>query len=220
MVQKSSSIAICLDESLDDKPPKRRDAETEADLIERAKIDSEAFGSLFDLYYQRILNYTFRCTLNLTVAEDITSNTFFKALISLNKYRRRHHFSAWLYSIATNEIRLHWRSEFRKRKKSIARIDCHDLGCGRIEPTAIEDKESAQEISKMHARLHEHLSLLPERYRSTLVLRFFEGLPYDVIAEVLGKRTGTVKSLVHRAVQRLKRILEQDATFDLLRYLE
>ena len=87
----------------------------DAELIERAKTDPEAFGRLFEAYYDRIITYTYRCSLNLAVAEDLTSNTFFKALRGLPKYRHRVSFLAWLYRIAANEVRMHWRSESRRR---------------------------------------------------------------------------------------------------------
>ena len=49
--------------------------------------------------------------------------------------------------------------------------------------------------------------LLGERYQEVLVLRYFEGLDNDHVAQVLGKRVGTVKSLVHRGLEQLKTIL-------------
>jgi len=220
MIQDLSTIELCMVESLDDMPSEPGDGDSEAVLIERAKTDLEAFGALFELYYQKILNYTYRCTLNLAVAEELTSNTFFKALRSLSKYRHRLRFYAWLYGIATNEVRMHWRSEARKRKTSLVRINLQELDCNYFISTAIENEESIQEKMQIYAHLHEHLLLLPEHYRSVLALRFFEDLPYDAIAEVLGKRIGTVKSLIHRAVKRLKVFLEQDATFDISRHLD
>ena len=78
----------------------------ESNLIELAKTDSKAFGELYDIYYASILNYIFRCTLNIDTSEELTSNTFFNALNALPKYRHNASFRAWLYSIATNEIKI------------------------------------------------------------------------------------------------------------------
>jgi RNA polymerase sigma-70 factor (ECF subfamily) len=195
------------------------DAEVdEAALIKQAKIAPEAFGRLFELHYQRILNYIYRSTLNLTVSEELTSNTFFKAFRAIGSYRHRVGFSAWLYGIATNEIRMHWRSEARKRKTAVAKINAQSVGRIYFEASVIDADELFREKMNQLARLHELLGHLPERYRCVIVLRFFEDLPYDVIAQVLGKRIGTIKSLIHRGLKRLKGILEQDATFRISRH--
>ena len=209
-----------LSEPLSVKATDAADSVSETELIERAKTDSEAFGQLFEAYYGRILTYTYRCTLNLAVAEDLTSNTFFKALRSIRKYRPRGSFSAWLYRIASNEVRMHWRSEKRRRATSRAPAFFQDLACTYFESPAIETEEDRQEKMRAYARLHDVLRQLPYRYRSVIMLRFFEDLPYKVIADVLGKRVGTLKSLVHRALQRLKPILKKDATLRETRHFE
>ena len=76
-------------------------------------VMAAAFGQLYEAHYQAILNYLFHRTLNLAVAEDLTSNTFLNALRGLPKYRHKAAFRAWLYQIASNELRMHWRE--RKR---------------------------------------------------------------------------------------------------------
>jgi len=188
----------------------------EDELVDRARTDSGAFGQLFELYYEKILTYAFRCTLNFAVAEELTSNTFFNALRGLPKYRRcrRLGFSKWLYRIATNEIRMHWRKQGRRHSVSL-RFDAPEVlqrTC--FDGPEIHNEEAHREKIRLFSRLHAAVAKLPERYRSAINLRFFEGLRYDEVADVLGKRTGTVKSLVHRGVRRLEVILEQDATFN------
>ena len=81
----------------------------EGDLVERAKTQPEAFGHLYDRYYSVVLNYLYRRTLDVALAEELTSNTFFKALRALGGYESRGKFLAWLYRIAGNEIRLNRR---------------------------------------------------------------------------------------------------------------
>ena len=84
------------------------------------KAQPQAFGDLYDLYYGRILNYVYRRTLDAAVAEEVTSNTFFNALRALPRYDNRGKFGAWLYRIATNEIRLNRRSQ-RNRQEGNSR---------------------------------------------------------------------------------------------------
>ncbi len=67
---------------------------------------------------------------------------------------------------------------------------------------------------RQYARLHESLKALPEKYQTVLVLRYFEGLPIGEVAQVVGKRTGTVRSLIHRGRKKLRRLMgKKGATF-------
>ncbi len=189
-------------------PPRAED-----ELVRRAATDPDAFGRLYETYYSRILNYAYRRTLDIAVAEDITSNTFFKALRGLGKYRSGGSFAAWIYRIATNELKMHWRSQARHRS---ADGSARQAELARIY-FAPADPETPDEIAEKlaaYVQLHEALGRLGERYRTVLVLRYFEGLKIDQIARVLSKRTGTVKSLIHRGLKRLRAQIEsEDATF-------
>lgn len=178
-------------------------------LIDRAKSDPQAFGRLFEIYYLRVLGYTYRCTWNRTVAEDLTSATFFKALRSIHRYDHRSRFSAWLYRIATNEIRMHWRARARAMAAHRRVVQSLEAVCVQPDPTALEVEESTQEQNVICAQVRDAVGQLPDRYRTVIMLRYFEGLPCDMVAEVLHRRIGTVKSLLHRGTRRLRTILEQ-----------
>lgn len=185
----------------------------EAALIHKAKADPLAFGILYEVYYSRMLNYTYRCTLNRSVAEELTSNTFFKALRSLPRYVPRTPFRCWLYRIATNEIRMHWRREKIRRMCSLGTPSQPLEDSVYFAEPEIEAREELRAQMRRYARLHELLSELPARYQAPLRLRFVERLSLDEIAHVLEKRLGTVKSLIHRGLARLRSRLEHDATF-------
>ncbi len=185
----------------------------EAAMIVKAKADSLAFGELYEAYYSQILNYIFRCTLNRGVAEELTSNTFFKALRSLQTYIPRTPFRCWLYQIATNEVRMHWRKEMIRRLFWLkTRSAALDRSVHFVEPE-VEAREEQLAQMRRYARMHELLSELPVRYQSPLRLRFVEQLSLNEVAHVLGKRLGTVKSLIHRGLALLRSGAEQDATF-------
>ena len=187
---------------------------SERELIERAKNDPEAFGHLYEANYSRILNYIYRRTLNVAVAEELTSNTFFKVLRALPKYRPQAPFRAWLYRIATNEIKMHRRWERRRRSRDQDPHWQEELEHIYFSSREMEADDGREEKMRRYFRLHQSLGALPERYQTVLVLRYFEGLSYNEIAKVLGKSVGTVKSLVHRGLKRLKRLIgEKDATF-------
>ena len=73
-----------------------------------------------------------------------------------------------------------------------------------------DGEEDVEEKMRTFAQLHEALGRLPDRYQAVISLRYFEAMPYAEIAEVLGKRLGTVKSLIHRGLKRLKRQYRHD----------
>ncbi len=181
----------------------------ETELVERAKTQPQAFGQLYEFYYGRMLNYIYRRTLDVALAESLTSNTFFNALRALPGYDNRGKFAAWLYRIAGNEIRLNWRA-VRRRGENDSRWR-EEFGRLRFAQQQAISAEDAEEKTRQFARLHEALSRLPERYQTVLALRFFEGLSYEEVADVVGKRLGTVKSLIHRGLARLKDQFEENA---------
>ena len=184
----------------------------EAELVDRAKTQPEAFGHLYDRYYSVVLNYVFRRTLDVALAEELTSNTFFNALRALGGYQNRGRFLAWLYRIAGNEIRLNWRAQ-RKQHEGEARWRA-ELGRVRFATDPAIATEEVEEQARQFARLHEALSRLPERYQTILALRYFESLSCEEVAEVVGTKVGTVKSLIHRGLKQLRRQYEGDrATF-------
>ncbi len=196
-------------------PDREMEQRTRADaaLIDKAKSDSLAFGELYEAYYSQILNYIYRCTLNRAIAEELTSNTFFKALRSMKTYVPRTPFHCWLYRIATNEIRMHWRKEKIRRLCWLGRRPEPLRDSVYFAEPEVEAREEQQAQMRRFARLHELLCELPLRYQGPLRLRFVEQLSLEEIAHVLGKRLGTVKSLIHRGVALLRSRVAQDATF-------
>jgi RNA polymerase sigma-70 factor, ECF subfamily len=185
----------------------------EAELVRRAADDPEAFGLLYEAHYAAILNYLYRRTLDVNAAEELTSNTFFKALRALPRYRHRMPFRAWLYRIATNEARMRWRSWWRRRRVQVPDWE-NQIDRVHFNSSPVESPEQLREKMKAYTRLHECLSQLPDRYQTVLVLRYLEELTIDEVAQVTGKRVGTVKSLIHRGLERLRRLMgEEGATF-------
>ena len=185
----------------------------EAELVEQACSDPEAFGRLYERYYDTIRNYIYRRTLNIATAEDLTSNTFFKALRGLPRYRYHAPFCAWLYRIATNEVRMHRRSAWFRRVKGIEEAGMVAIDRIYFAAPEAEGRVENEERMRQYAVLHEVLKQLPEPYQTVLILRYFEGLKHEEIAQVLGKRLGTVKSLASRGLKRMARLMkEKNAT--------
>jgi RNA polymerase sigma-70 factor (ECF subfamily) len=183
------------------------DLSEEKELVKQAQGSPDAFAKLYDQYYPRIFGYILRRSANLEAAQDITSETFLKALGKLWQFRWRNvSFSSWLYKIASNEINQYFRKA--EYKKSISLEELHEQGFELLSP---HDPESelieAQEKLKQHQdflEIQKKITKLPAKYQEVIALRFFEKKQINEIAEILGKREGTIKSLLHRAVEKLR----------------
>ena len=169
-------------------------------LVAAAREDTEAAGRLFDKYYSEVLTYIHHCTLDRTVTEDLTSNVFLAAFRHLGRYRwRQIPFRAWLFRIATNEVRMHWRRQRRVKMVSLEPgADIHAAG-----PPAADSLEAAEEYRLVHKALLE----LRLKYRTVIILRYFEDKAIAEICEITGRKEGTVKSQLHRGLARLQDIM-------------
>ncbi|MBN2238355.1 MAG: RNA polymerase sigma factor [Dehalococcoidales bacterium] len=186
--------------------------ENEKQLVENSKTDPESFAKLYDYYYPQIFRYIQRRTGSIGTAQDITSEVFFKALNNIAKFRWRGiPFSAWLYRIANNEIA----NNTRKRKHRLLNLEAISGSCDLAsipDDTSIEDElinaEAELNRYKEYLVVQENISMLSRKYQEVIMLRFFENKSIKEIQEILGKREGTVKSLLHRGLQKLKTMME------------
>jgi RNA polymerase sigma-70 factor (ECF subfamily) len=169
-------------------------------LIAAAHHDTDAAGRLFDKYYSEVLGYIYHCTFDGTVAEDLTSNVFLAVFQHLGRYQwRRASFRAWLYRIATNEVRMHWRRQKRVRIVSLQTDDDNQPA----EPSVSDAMAAAEEYRLLHKALLE----LRLKYRTVIILRYFEGKTIAEICEVTATKEGTVKCQLHRGLAQLQDIL-------------
>jgi len=183
------------------------DLSEEKELVRQAQKAPDAFAKLYDQYYPKIFGYVLRRTAHLEAAQDITSETFFNALRRLWQFRWRNiSFSSWLYKIATNEINQYFRKA--EYKKSVSLEELQEQG---FEPISPHDPENelieAQGKLKQHQdflEIQEKIIRLPAKYQEVIALRFFEQKQIKEIGEILGKKEGTIKSLLHRAVEKLR----------------
>jgi RNA polymerase sigma-70 factor, ECF subfamily len=169
-------------------------------LVSAAQQDPQAAGRLYDKYYGEVFGYIYHCTLDRTATEDLTANVFLAAFRHLGRYRwQQVPFRAWLYRIATNEVRMHYRR--RKRERA---LDLH-RGADRepADPPANDGLAAAEEFRLLHKALLE----LRWKYRTAIILRYFEDKTMAQIAEITGAREGTIKSQLHRGLARLQGIL-------------
>ncbi len=186
------------------------DLNQEKEMVFRAQRDPEAFGLLFDKYYQEIYGYILKRTINVQLTEDIVSETFFKALNNLKKFKwQAVPFSSWLYRIAINELNDHFRVS---QKTSLSLNELQENSGFDIQSESnleIELMEKQNELEKHQSfiQMHKKVKELPDIYQEVIALKYFEKKKISEIAEILNKKEGTIKSLLSRGIDKLKELM-------------
>lgn len=171
----------------------------EAQLVQRARHDPEAFALLYDRYVERIFAYAQRETGDSATAEDIVAATFEKALKNLPRYEwRGTTFGAWLYQIARNEIRMIWRKE-----KGVLPLIGRFFSRDNVEQSVLAQDERDE--------IRAALRRLPARDQEILRLAYYEALSHAEIGEVLNCSSRNVAVRLHRALKRLRAQMASDA---------
>ena len=174
----------------------------EKSLIERARLFEEsALAEIYDLYSDAIYRYAYRLLGNRDQAEECVSETFYKLLDVLKK-KKGPQFSikAYLYQIAH-----HWiTDQFRHHEK-------WELELNEQHSEGYEENPSQKVMDCIEQeRVRLAVRRLTQDQQQVILLKFFEGLDNEEIAQVLNKPLGAVKSLQHRALTSLKRTFLQE----------
>ena len=180
---------------------------TVADLVARSQAgESEAFGLLYDRYVDLVYRYIYYRVNNPSLAEDLVSETFLRALRRIDSFTwQGRDFAAWLVTIARNLIADHFKSG--RYRLEITTEDILETG-----PTQTTD---GPENLVLDALTNETLltavkKLNPEQ-QECIVLRFLQGLSVSETALAMGKNDGAIKALQYRAVRALARLLPEES---------
>jgi RNA polymerase sigma-70 factor (ECF subfamily) len=182
-----------------------------------AELDSEALirrcqrgdTLAIEVLVRRYQNYVYRlCTLvmrNEQDAEDMTQETFIRAFRALPRFEIRPgtSFEAWLYRIAVNACR----SRMRRRWYQV-------LPWPEPAPQMVAEPEEQPEHQMMQGeqrnQILDAIDCLGEKHRLVVILRYYAGLSNEEIARALGIPSGTVRSRLHIARQRLRDLLSKE----------
>ena len=115
-------------------------------------------------------------------------------------------FSAWLYRIASNEIATYYRRN--ARQQSYLKEQYQSGSTSHSSSAEVIEAENKLREYEEFLVLHESISRLPLKYQEVITLRYFEDKQIKEIGHILGKSEGTVKSLLHRGVERLRKIMD------------
>lgn len=178
----------------DGEPGSSLDRANERQIVERAKHDPSAFAELYERYFPRIYRFVMSRVRDETVAEDLTSEVFMKALAGIGRYRDRGWpFSSWLYQIAANTI--------VDRFRTLHPAEDIDRQFGLSDDTSIEEDATRRDDVR---RIGSLVQALPAQQRTALVLKFQEDMAVEDIAAVMGKSRGAVRVIIHRAIATIR----------------
>jgi RNA polymerase sigma-70 factor (ECF subfamily) len=170
-------------------------------LIQRAKRgDSVATDALLRLHYDSVRAVCHRIVVNKADAEDATQHALISIVRALPGFDGRAKFSTWVYRIATNAAL----DEVRRIRRRPTPTD--------IDATFVLPVADATGAVEAQMDVAQALALLPEEYRTTLVLRHVADLDYEEIAEIQGVPVGTVRSRLARGRTQLANILGNQDT--------
>jgi len=174
-------------------------------LVELARSgDKEAFGQLYDHYHLSVFRFLYYRVSSTTLAEDLTAETFFRALRAMDSFRwQGKDFGAWLMTIARNLTVDHF-------KAGRTRLE-HPTDEERTLDSTTESPEREVLASLTNEALLSALAELPNEQRDCLVMRFLEGMSIAETADVLGRSAGAVKQLQLRGVRNLKKLLPESS---------
>jgi len=172
----------------------------ETELVSRAQSgERDAFGELVRIHSQGVLNVIYRMCGDAQIAEDAAQETFIQAWQHLSSYRPRTSLRNWLYRIAVNSATDMLRKERRILPNAMEDFHLIDPRPG---PEALYSQEERITM------IQKAVLSLPETSRAVLVLREYEGMSYQEIADALDIPVGTVMSRLNYARSLLKGKLE------------
>ena len=179
---------------------------TDEELVARSiGGDSDSFNELIHRWERPIYALAYRQLRREEDARDICQETFLRAYRALPGFRGQAKFSSWLYRIALNLCRDWMRRERRTPLVQTPEdVDLMDLAAAHEPTESIEDRIARNDLSRAVERA---MTLLPEEQRTAIVLKEYQGLTFQEIADLLGCPLSTVKTRLYQGLTVLRREL-------------
>jgi len=184
----------------------------EASLIRACKDgDQTAFNLLVWRWEKPLFNFTYKYVGDAHLAQDLVQETFVRMLRSIQGYEHRGAFSTWLYRIAVNLCKDHFR---RKRIPMVSLDDYYTTSSG--DRVYVQDRvpdDAAQSDEAMAATRREEmvrrlLAGLPNEQRIVILMKEYQALTFREISEILDVPSGTVKARLYRGLKTMREQLE------------
>ena len=171
-------------------------------LAARLGTNRGTLGRLYDRYYTKVLAYCIHRLFSRQAAEDVASDVFLRIAKDIRRFKGsdEQDLRNWIYTIAINQVNTHIRKTGRRKNLFEDACDKGAIGsCAALEPADKSD----------WAKLYDALASLKPAQQDAITLRYFEGLSPKQIAGVLQVNPGTVRTMLFRAVRKLRKHLSE-----------
>ena len=165
-------------------------------------LQKKAFEQLVNYYSEKLYWHIRKMVLSHDDANDLLQNTFIKVWMNIESFRGDAKLSTWLYKIAVNES-----ITFLNKQRLQNKISIDD------EDTFLSDKletDSYFDGDEAELKLQKAILTLPEKQRTVFNMRYFDEMPYEEIAEIMGTTVGAQKASYHHAVKKIEDFLDKD----------
>ena len=173
--------------------------------------DEDAFDMLYRRYEKPLLNFIYRMVMNAADAESLCQDVFLRVVRVKRKYRATAQFKAWLFRIALNLCRDRVRKMKHRSHLSLNVLtlsqDDEDAELQDLIPDPSSDPVKYVETDELQALIQGAIASLPEDQHLVVILKEYQGLKLSEIADIMSCPIGTVKSLNHRAHEKLRKML-------------
>lgn len=182
------------------------------DLVAESLAGNQAsFQLLVERYQSRLFALARHYTKNAVEIEDLVQDSFLKAYTRLETFQHQSSFYTWLYRIAVNTILDSMKRRGRSPVQAVEDVEVIDAPSHNARIGSPDARMQQAETARV---THEVLATLPDIFRTVLVMREFDGLAYQDIADILGISIGTVESRLFRARAKFKdKLLEKYPDF-------
>ena len=180
---------------------------TDEELVKKALVDIEYFACIFNRFEEKLIRYILRISsFSYNEAEEVLQEAFVKIWKNLNEFDESLKFSSWVYRIVHNTTITEWKKTQSKGKDQRQDIDDElykNLPSNLNIELDVSRKFDQKSINKI-------LRLMPEKYRTVLILKYLEEKDYNEISDILKKPTGTVATLINRAKKSFNQIADKE----------
>lgn len=174
---------------------------TEVEIVNRSKKDPSAFRPLYEKYFKQIFLFIYHRVEDRDLTADLTAQVFLKALVKIEQFNVKGlPFSSWLYRIAINECH----DYFRKSKRSKV-LFVEEMAFNHLFEEMFPDDPKDELEKKLQLVLQK---LKPDELQ-IIELRFFEDMPFKMVAEVLSITETHAKVRTYRVLDKMKKIFNQ-----------
>jgi RNA polymerase sigma-70 factor, ECF subfamily len=179
---------------------------TDDQLVESLRLGDPASGEmLIRRHHEPLLRFLYRLCGSSHSAEELLQQTWLSALEHLDQYRRSTEggvgFKAWLFRIASNKANDLWRARGRDRAAQ-AQLRL-------VVDEELPDASHRMSGSEQQDKLRRAIDTLPETQKQIVLLRYYSEMKFCEIAEMLGCPLNTALGRMHKAMQKLKKIMEE-----------